>query len=78
MNTESADVGIDCSRDTRDKGNHLNFYGAVKVTDWLGNYFKESGLLEDHRGNESYAEAWNGDIEYFREAVNIDLATFES
>ena len=78
MNTESADVGIDWSRDTRDKGNHLNFYGAVKVTDWLGNYFKESGLLEDHRGNESYAEAWNGDIEYFRQAVNIDLATFES
>lgn len=78
MNVPDAGVSINWTHDTRDKGNHLNFYGAIKVTDWLGSYFREQGILEDHREDAQYSETWNSDTAYFCEAVKIDLATFES
>lgn len=39
MNLE--DIGINWKKDTKDGGDHMNKYGAQKVTDFMGNYFKE-------------------------------------
>ena len=46
---------IDWNNDTRDKGEHLNYYGAKKVSTYLGDYIKNTGLVEDHRGDKKYA-----------------------
>lgn len=46
---------IDWNNDTRDKGEHLNYYGAKKVSAYLGEYIKNTGLVEDHRGDKKYA-----------------------
>lgn len=62
------DLDINWRKDTKDKGNHLNYKGAKKVTQYLGNYLKETGLLEDHRNDSSY-KSWD-------KAYNIYIKSF--
>ena len=57
-------VNINWDKDTRDKGDHLNYYGAVKVTDYLGEYLKNLNILENHRGEKEYS-SWNKMTEDF-------------
>ncbi len=57
-------VNINWDKDTRDKGDHLNYYGAVKVTNYLGEYLNNLNILEDHRGEEGY-NSWNKMTEDF-------------
>ncbi len=52
------DIGIDWSNDTRDRGDHVNHNGAVKVTQYLGNYLHDKNILDDRRGDTSYKD-WN-------------------
>ncbi len=52
------DIGIDWATDTKDAGSHLNYKGAKKVSNYIGNYLERTGLLEDHRNDEKY-ESWN-------------------
>ncbi len=66
MNLMSEDIKIDWSTDTRDKGDHLNYNGAVKVSEYLGTYFTGMGMFEDKRENPDY-EQWNKDLKYFEE-----------
>lgn len=49
------DIKLNFKRDFRDNGNHLNYYGARKVTTYLGNYINENYTLTDNRTNEEYA-----------------------
>lgn len=58
MNYMQDEVPIDWSTDTFDGGDHLNYYGAVKVSAYLGKYLEEMGLFKDKRENEEFA-AWN-------------------
>ena len=58
LNDRTKELGIDWSEDTQDKGDHLNVYGAEKVTAYLGKYLAENYKTEDHRKDTSYVE-WN-------------------
>ena len=51
------DLDIDWATETKDKGNHLNYWGAVKVSAYLGEYMEKTGLLTDHRGDSEY-KSW--------------------
>ncbi len=58
------ECGLDWKTDSRDKGRHLNCYGAKKITTCLGEYIKNNYNLEDHRNDAAYNE-WNEDyLEY--------------
>ncbi|MDO4556232.1 MAG: hypothetical protein Q4B70_13985, partial [Lachnospiraceae bacterium] len=41
---------------TLDKGNHLNFSGACKVTEYLCSYLKRNFQLPNHHKDEKYRE----------------------
>ena len=59
------DIGIDWSKDTRDKGDHMNFSGSTKVSDYIGQYLVDNYAVGNHRGEEAYAE-WENDLVKFR------------
>ena len=58
LNEKVEELGLNWAEDTQDKGDHLNVYGAEKVTSYLGNYLEDNYELEDHRNDPAY-EAWN-------------------
>lgn len=55
---------LDWSRDTADGGVHLNYRGAAKVTDYLGQWLRQNAALSDHRGDGAY-DAWAEDCRKF-------------
>ncbi len=57
MNTDVS-VSIDWLKDTRDKGDHLNYEGAKKTTMYIGEYLRMNYNLPDRR-NEKLAGNWN-------------------
>ncbi|MDD6070516.1 MAG: SGNH/GDSL hydrolase family protein [Clostridiales bacterium] len=43
------DIKINWKKDTKDSGDHLNYSGAKKVTNYMGKYFRDHYNLTDHR-----------------------------
>lgn len=68
MNYMTEEVPIDWSNDTFDGGDHVNYYGAQKVTAYLGEYLTGMNIFEDKRGDERY-ETWNEAQKAFYETV---------
>lgn len=66
---------VDADTDYRDEG-HLNFSGAVKVTDYIGNYFREHYEIADRRTDAAY-EVWQEDCEEYREYIREAVAGAE-
>ena len=62
------DLGIDWETDTYDGGDHLNYFGAQKVTAWMGRYLRETYSLADHGADPGYAQ-WDADTAAFRERL---------
>ena len=62
------DLDIDWATETKDKGNHLNYWGAVKVSAYLGEYMEKTGLLTDHRGDSEY-KSWTTAYGIYKEKL---------
>lgn len=60
---------IDWEKDTYDKGDHLNFYGAQKATAFLGNYIKENFSIPDNRGDKAFKH-WDDDLKVYEKNVS--------
>lgn len=73
MNMTPEQVGIDWSTDTHDHGDHLNYFGAKKVTTALGDYLLSTGLLSSHKDDPAYAD-WNTEADAFDQTVAAALA----
>lgn len=65
------DLGIDWEADTYDGGDHLNYFGAHKVTAWMAQYLRETYALEDKRRSPEYAQ-WDIDLTAFRQRVSAN------
>ncbi len=49
-------LNINWETDTKDAGDHLNYYGALKLTASLGQYLDNKKILPDHRKDEYYKD----------------------
>lgn len=63
------EVDIDWTTDTKDAGDHVNYYGAVKVSRYLGKYLGERYNLKDHRGEKEY-ESWDDSLDFYNKIVS--------
>ena len=77
MNLLLEEVPIDWEKDTRDMGDHMNYFGAEKVTAYLGKYLSETGLLTNHKGDKKY-DGWNRSLKTFNDDANKWLKTLEA
>lgn len=62
------DIPIDWKKDTKDKGDHLNYNGAVKLTNYIGKYLDDTKLFKDKRNDPSY-DNWNTCLDKFEKQV---------
>lgn len=60
------ELDLDWSKDTPDKGMHMNLYGAEKLTCRIGQMLSEAEVgLEDHRSSTAF-DVWNEGWEEFK------------
>ena len=63
FNLELEGFDFDYANDFRDYGNHCNFKGATKVTNYVAKYINENYELSDRRLDEdSKYETWKKDV----------------
>lgn len=59
FNLKVDELKINWKKDSQEKrGEHLNYTGAMKITNYFGNYLKTHHELPDHRQDEKY-KSWN-------------------
>lgn len=66
LNYKTKELKINWKEDSYDKGDHLNVFGAEKVTAYMGEYLAEKYDLPDHRGEAEYEE-WDRLAEMYRQ-----------
>lgn len=64
LNMNHDGFSIDWLVDSHDGGDHLNFSGAKKTSEFMGRYLADNFSLEDHRRDERY-QAWNEAYEQY-------------
>lgn len=74
LNVKSDEVAITWSTDSRDKGDHVNYYGAVKISAYIGKWLNENAKLADHRSEDAYA-SWNEALTIYAEDVKNQQKT---
>lgn len=72
LNLMKQQVPIDWKRDTRDRGDHLNHFGAEKVTSYIGKYLSDIGLLPNHKGEEQFSN-WDIALKTFNETISAAI-----
>ena len=72
LNLMTKEVPIDWKKDTSDKGDHLNFSGAEKVSAYLSGYLAQKELFEDKRSWPTY-QSWNDALAQFNQKTNNAL-----
>lgn len=56
LNTLAEEIGIDWAKDTKDAGNHLNFDGAIKTTDFFSKILVDKYKLSNHKDDPYYSD----------------------
>lgn len=70
LNEQKNLVAIDWMKETMDRGDHLNYEGAYKVTEWLGAFLKEDPNLKDHREDPAYQD-WQEAYQNYASRVGL-------
>lgn len=67
------EIGIDWSRDTYDKGVHLNVYGAEKLTAYLGEILVRDFGLQSRKDDAELAKVWQEKLTaYYAERNDVE------
>jgi hypothetical protein len=76
LNAKEKEMQMDWYTDTRDHGDHLNTLGALKTTDYIGNYLKTNWKVPD-RSESSCAGSWNRAYRKYAAARNHAMEHIE-
>lgn len=69
LNLKVDELQINWKKDSQEKkGEHLNYTGAIKVTNYLGKYLKDNNELPDHRNDNNF-KAWNEAYNSFQKEI---------
>ncbi len=71
MNLLPEEVPINWNTDSYDGGDHLNYAGACKATDYAASWLWDTGLFADKREDPEYA-VWNDNLQDFRNFMESD------
>ena len=63
------ELNIDWNTESLDGGNHLNYDGAMKVSDWIGKYLADNYHFSDKRNDPQY-NIWETDYNYYKKCVS--------
>lgn len=69
------DIGLNYSTDMYDWG-HVNAYGAMKITDYLGNYIKQNYTIPDRREDSAYM-SWNNQYVTYEKILTKHLKSMK-
>ena len=69
LNLSLDQLSIDWTTDSRDGGDHINYYGAKKVSAYMGSYLSGLNLLTDHREDPRFA-SWNTELKSYQTQTN--------
>ena len=72
MNYYIDEIGLDWKTDSKDGGNHLNLYGAIKVSDYIAEYIHENLEIPDRRSNKKYKN-WNKEYKEYTKLKEENL-----
>lgn len=64
-------LNIDWSSETLDKGDHLNYKGAQKVSEYLGNYLNKKGFVS-HK-EDSHYDTWHQDLKNYKAKIAKEM-----
>ena len=67
LNLNYKDFKLDFKEDTCDEGDHLNVYGATKVSEYLGKYINDNYKFDKH--DEKLIARWNKDLETYKNDI---------
>lgn len=68
MNLNYKEFGFDWKTDTADEGDHLNVYGAEKVSKYLGKIIQEKYNIKNRKNDKEY-ETWNNSSKIYHEEI---------
>lgn len=68
FNTDSSSFGLNWKTDSRDGGIHLNYFGAMKISQYFGSYLQQHGILPGHHNAEVTAQ-WDRDFKDYKKVT---------
>ena len=68
MNLNYKEFGLDWKTDTPDEGDHLNVYGAEKVSKYLGKIIQEEYNIPNRKDDKNY-ESWYNSSKIYHEEI---------
>lgn len=72
LNLYNEEIGMNWAEDTSDGGDHLNVFGAEKVTKFLSDYLVENYELTDRRKDKKYNK-WNEQYEQYLKIKEYEI-----
>lgn len=66
------ELGIDMATAFRDNGYHVSYDTALKITDYMGNFFNENFEFPNRTEDFDCAEYWNGECQRFKSENSIE------
>lgn len=69
LNVRKEEIKINWEQDTEDEGDHLNYFGALKVTEYIGRYLSDKNILENHKEDDYYSN-WEEEFKRYKSQIN--------